>query len=518
MYSGGYRPGGREPAPYPVQGMRQAEPRMSPWQRERDEPAASMKKQDDDRRDMARMPMRDRIPDAAVETKHTLTSQRKSRSPIRRDRSPLRDRYKRHSPSPRSSHSPRRSWALEKRRSPEIRDAPPPPSWPGQSVRETDYPRGNHSGFPERDQPEKTKHVPVWETRPFDKVDEPRGRRPDNTERRPFVDDKIRPVKEVPLREPAAHPVHSDRFVQREPKFTPRDDYDAERRDSYRRRETSVERKPHSLRDDYEPARRPREHEERSYGDDYHRRREPSPRHDTRKEDPANSAIDKDFDDIYKRALQYKKKAEELRRSKRRDDYEDEPSRSLHSEQRYDERHRFREDEVRAREREDDGPRRADFRRDDYGKDRERVDEKHKRFTVNPAVRIKRDKAIEEICGKILDRHDNYRQLKGEQRNRVLEELKLAIARIVFDMFGDNDVSFIEIIIKYQAKFNIKDEEKILQDVMSSLPSQFRTIKRQAPGKLQWYFRDSCLAMFYFCREFVRKWLFVSVSKSLYSV
>lgn len=500
MYSGGYRPGGREPEQYPVQGMRPAEPRMSPWQRERDDVVAPMKKQEDDRRDMPRMPMRDRIPDTAVEPKHVLTPQRKSRSPIRRDRSPLRDRYKRHSVSPRSSHSPRRSWALEKRRSPEIRDAPPPPSWPGQNVREPGYPRGNRPNFPERDQADKPKHVPVWETRPFDKVEEPRGRRPDNIERRPFIEEKMRPAKEISVREPIAHPIHGERFVQREPKFTPREDYDAERRDNYRRRETSVERKLHMQREDYEPSRRPRDHEERPHLDEYHRRREPSPRHDIRKEEPVNPALEKEFEEIYKKTLQFKKKAEELRRlgAKRKDDYEDERSRSHHSEreredrpQRYEERHRFREDELRARDREDrphddrprdDGPRRADYRRDDFLKERERLDDLHKRFSVNPAIRMKRDKAITEICNKILDRHDNYRQMKGEQRNRVLEELQLAIARIVFDMFGESDVSFIEIIIKYQSKYNIKDEEKILQDVMSSLPSQFRIIKRQAPG------------------------------------
>lgn len=519
MYSGGYRHNNRETGQYPMQGMRQPESRISPWQREREDPAGPMKKQDDDRREMARMQMRDRIPDAAVEAKRTITPQRKSRSPVRRDRSPLRDRYKRHSPSPHSSHSPRRSWALEKRRSPEIRDAPPPPSWPGQNVHDADYPR-NRSNFPEREA-ENPKHVPVWEPRAID--DDPRGRRPDIPdgrrldipERRPFIEDKIRPVKEIPVREPIPRPVHSERFVQRESKFT-REEYDAERRDNYRRREPSVERKlhpQHPQREEYDSARRAREHEERPHPDEYHRRREPSPQHDSRKEDIDNPAIDKDFEDIYKRALQFKKKAEELRRvgSKRRDDYlEEEGSRSRHSErerderpQRYEERHRFREVELRAREREerpreerphddrprderprDDAPRR-DYRREEYPKEQDRVeDTRPKRFFMDPSIRVKRDKAVEEISNKILDRHEHYKQLKGETRNRVLEELKLAIGRIVFDMFGDSDVSFIEIIIKYQAKYNLKLEEKILDEVTASLPSPFRVIKRHAPGKL----------------------------------
>uniref|UniRef100_A0A2A4JRP1 DUF4780 domain-containing protein n=1 Tax=Heliothis virescens TaxID=7102 RepID=A0A2A4JRP1_HELVI len=506
MYSGGYRQEPRDQ--YPMQGMRQAEPRASAWQREREDPAGPMKKQDDDRREMSRMQIgRERIPESGVDAKRTLTPQRKSRSPVRRDRSPLRDRYKRNSPSPRSSHSPRRSWALEKRRSPEIRDAPPPPSWPGQNVRDNDYPRTSRPNFPERDQSENTKRVPVWE-RPFEKDEDPRARRPDTSERRQFSDEKIRPAKDIqiPVRQPAPH-IQGDRIVQREPKFTSREEYEDERRDSYRRREPSPERK--QVREDYEPPRRAREHEERPHPDEYHRRREPSPRHESRKEEPMSSNIDKDFEDIYKKALMFRKKAEELRRlgSKRRDEFdmEEERSRSHHGEreredasrpQRYEERHRFREEEMhRPREREDrprheerpdDMQRRQDYRpRDDYSKqadrDRERVEDRHKRFTLSPTIRVKREKAIEEICNKILERHENFRQLKGEQRNRVLEELKLSIARIVFDMFGNNDVSFIEIIIKYQAKFNMKDEEKILQDVVASLPSQFRIIKREAP-------------------------------------
>nr|XP_049707765.1 serine/arginine repetitive matrix protein 2 isoform X4 [Helicoverpa armigera] len=510
MYSGGYRQEPRD-VQYPMQGMRQAEQRANPWQRDREDPAGPMKKQDDDRREMARMQIgRDRNPEAVVDSKRTLTPQRKSRSPVRRDRSPLRDRYKRNSPSPRSSHSPRRSWALEKRRSPEIRDAPPPPSWPGQNVRDNDYPRTSRPNFPERDQSENTKRAPVWE-RPFEKDEDPRARRPDNSERRPFADEKIRPTKEIqiPARQPAPH-MQGERIVQREPKFTSREDYEAERRDNYRRREPSPERKPHPQREDYEPPRRAREHEERPHPDEYHRRREPSPRHEVRKEEPMSSNIDKDFEDIYKKALMFRKKAEELRRigSKRREDFdtEDERSRSHHGEreredapraQRYEDRHRFREEEMhRPRERDDrprhddrpdDIQRRQDYRpRDDYkqadhDRDRERVVERPKRVTLSPASKAKREKAVEDICKKIVERHEMLRQLKGEQRNRVLDELQLSIARIVADMFGSNDVSFIEIIIKYQAKYNMKDEEKILQDVMAALPSPFRIIKRDAP-------------------------------------
>lgn len=493
MYSGGYRPSAQENVQYPMSGIRQVEPRNSPWQRERDDAVGPMKKLDDDRRDMSRMQIgRERITETAVEAKRTLTPQRKSRSPMRRSRSPLRERYKRHSVSPRSSHSPRRSWALEKRRSPDERDAPPPPSWPGP--------------------PAKGKHVPVWE-RAFDKDEDPRSRRPDNSERRQFNEDKIRLAKDLPEREPMPQPSHRERFTQREPKFEPREEYDAERRDNYRRREDSPESKPHHHRADYELSRRLREHEEHPHPDSYLRRREPSPRHDSRKEEPPHPNIDKDFEDIYKRALQFKKKAEQLRKlgSKKREVFIVEARSTHHSEreredisrsQRYEDRHKFHEEEqLRLREREErpqDRPRhdprpddvqRREYRaRDEFpqgDRERERPDDRPIRFTLSPTVRMKRDKAIEDIANKIIDRNEEYKQIRGEQRARVLEELKLAVARIVFDMFGDNDVSFIEIIIKYQARYSLKEEAKILQEVMASLPSQFRTVKRHAPGKLK---------------------------------
>lgn len=497
-YSGGYRPNIHENVQYPMQGVRQVEQRNSPWQRDADEAPSSMK-QDDDR---SRIPLgRRQVSDLPVDAPRNHSPQRKSRSPLRHDRGSYRD-YKRISPSTHSSRSPSRSWAVEKRRSPEIRDAPPPPSWPEQNLRNNEYSRLNRPNFSEREQNIKEKNVPVWE-RPIEKDMDPRGRRIENHDRRSFNDEKIRAAKVLAERDLLPHSSNLDK--QREPKFVPREYSDSERRDNYRRRDESPDRKINLHREDYESARRPRDHEERQHHDDIRRRREPSPRHD-RKEDILNPNIDKDLEDIYNRALQFKKKAEELRRmgSKKRDDFlEEDVSRSHHSErereenrsQRYDDRHRYpEEDIVRARDdrrdvrarlepRSDDGQRR-EFRREDYpqpgDRDRERGDR-----TTRLNTRAKREKAVEELTSKIINRYEYYRNMKGEQKARVQEELSLTVGRIIHDMFGDNDVSFIEIIVKYQAKYSEKDEQKMLQDVMSSLPSQFKSVKRKTSGKSQ---------------------------------
>ncbi|CAH0598735.1 unnamed protein product [Chrysodeixis includens] len=491
-YSGGYRPNVHESVQYPMQGVRQVEQRNSPWQRDVEEAPNTMKPQDDDRRDVSRMPLRRQMSDIPVDTPRNHSPQRKSRSPLRHDRSSYRDSYKRISPSTHSSHSPSRSWAVEKRRSPEIRDAPPPPTWPETNLRDGDYSRINRSNFPARDQNIKDKHIPVWEP-PIEKDMDPRGRRMENHERRSFNDEKGRAAKVLAERDLLPHPSHMDK--QREPKFAPREYSGTERRDNYRRRNESPERKPNLHREDYDSARRPREHEERQHLEEMRRRRELSPRHDNRKEDVPNPNIDKDFEDIYSRALQFKKKAEELRRlgSKKRDDFlEDDVDRSHHSErdrednrsQRYDDRHRYAEDEqlgrrddrrdLRARleQRPDDAQRREFRPREDYAQPIDR----NARFNI----RAKREKAVDEIASKIINRYEYYRNMKGEQKTRVHEELSLAVARIINDMFGDNDVSFIEIIIKYQAKYSEKDELKLLQDVTASLPSQFRCNKRKA--------------------------------------
>lgn len=484
MYSGGYRPNVHENVPYPVQGMRPEQ--SGPWQRHRDDTSTAMKKQDDDRRD-TRMPLaRERIPDQADKR---YSPSRKSRSPNRRDRSPIRA-FKRNSPSPRSSYSPRRSWALEKRRSP---DAPPPPSWP-------DHNRPSRPNFAEKDV--KPKHHPVWEPKSF-KDDDIRTRRPDDT--RQFEEAKLRIAKDLMERPPASQTLAHDRY-QREPKFSPRDDYD-QRRDNFHRRE-SPDRKPH--RDDFELERRPREDVR---PDDYNRRRQ-SPHHDRKPDLPKN--VDKEFEDIYNRALQFKKRAEELRKSgsKKRDEFEDDRrhgEKERDERQRYEDRGRYREEESqRLREREDrhdgrvrddrmdydrsrddrqrhEGDHRSDYHHRDIQHEREHDkiidDDKMKRFSTNETIRQKRAKAVDEIATKILERSDEYKHVQGETRNRIMEELTLAVSKIISSMFGEADVSFIEIIIKYQARYTVKDEMRILQDVIQSLPKQFRVLKRHAPGK-----------------------------------
>lgn len=473
MYSGGFHSSDHDNAQYPIPGMRQEQ--SDSWHRHINQ-TDLIKQRDVERRQMAR----ERVPD---QIEKLYSPSRKSRSPVRRDRSPIRDRFKRNSPSPRSSYSPRRSWALEKRRSP---DAPPPPAWPGQNS-DREHTRPILPNFPEID--EKPKHQPVWETRSF-KEEEFRSRRLDD--RRPYEEAKIRVAKELMERESSTHATSNDRYQQ---KYSPTREYE-ERRDDYRRRDLP-ERKPHA--DDRDMPRRPRE-EDRF--DDYNRKRE-SPRREIKNECSKN--FDKDFEDIYNRALQFKKKTEELRKSgsRKRDDFDDNRRRDEkvdHPRQRYEDRGRYSEEEsLGQRDREerllrddrrlddrfgDDRARREGDRREDYrSKDNQPNERNRQNETSNSTNRPKRLKAIEEIAQKILERNEEYKTVQGDQRHHILEELKQIVTKIVYEMFGDSEVSFIEVIIKYQARYNLKDEAKILQDAIRSVPKQFRPLKRHAPGK-----------------------------------
>ncbi|CAB3247091.1 unnamed protein product [Arctia plantaginis] len=472
MYSGGFRSSDHDNVQYPIPGMRQEQ--SDSWHRQIDEQTIPMKQRDVERRQMAR----ERVPEQ-IEKRYSPS--RKSRSPVRRDRSPIRDRFKRNSLSPRSSYSPRRSWALEKRRSP---DAPPPPIWPVQNP-DREHGRSIRPNFAEKD--EKPKHQPIWEGRSL-KEEELRSRHPED--RRSYEEAKIRVAKELMERESSAHAGSNDRYQQ---KFPPREDY-GERRDIYRRRDLP-ERKP--LADYRDLPRRPRE-EDRF--DDYNRRRE-SPHREIKNDTPKD--FDKDFEDIYNRAVQFKKKTEELRKSgsRKRDDFDDNRRRDEkidHPRQHYDDHGRYREEEsLRQREREDrlprddrrlddrfddDRTRRESDRRDDYRSSDNQQNEKSRQIeTSNNSNSQKREKAIEEIAQKILEKNEEYKNVQGDQRRYILEELKQIVTKIVYEMFGDSEVSFIEVIIKYQARYNLKDEAKILQDAIRSLPKQFRTIKRHAP-------------------------------------
>ncbi|KAM3968922.1 LOW QUALITY PROTEIN: uncharacterized protein ACR2FA_002183 [Aphomia sociella] len=476
MYSGGYRPNLRENVQYPIPGTRQAEHHHSPWQ-DRENPA-SAKKMEEDRRD--RPPMSrgtDRLSEHGIELKRQ-PSPRKSRSPVRRERSPIRDRYRRHSPSPRS---PRRSWALEKRRSPI--EAPPPPVWPGQNVREEDqYSRPGRSGFHDKNELSKPS---LWERPSFHQKNEehPRDRRPDA-----FSESSRH--RDMEPREPIhrlSSPVLSykpedERFLRREqPKFKPLEDF---------HRQEMPERKHHTERDDHREIPQRSEHEVH-HGEIkrqvLHRR--PKERiEDYRKR---QETFDKELDDVYKRAVEFAKKTDEMRRQDRRREVSDE---------------RRRDDDCRDERqfRRDDEPRRIshesphDFRQEDRtSKHEERPKSRHsseyqrvsrekewktgsKNWTIlDREVKAKREKASEEISKSIIEKHRNLISSE-EMGNYILEEMKNEVLNLIQDLFGDNDVSFIEMVVKCNSKFEGKDGDRIFKGLMSRLPAQYRNLKRSA--------------------------------------
>lgn len=512
MYSGGYRPNITENVQYPLPGMRPQDRHVSPWQQDRDKTmfSKSMKK-DDDRRDTTRIP---KFEPRLEHQRTTLTgnmeakksrSPRKSRSPMRRDRSPLRERYKKHSPSPRS---PRRSWALEKRRSPEMHDAPPPPVWPGQNQPENkQYRQRDIPNYPERVEDDK-KRTPIWERPPFnDKID--------RRERRPEIEDRIRRDENNTIgrsdlgpRQSMPQPNHSmhrepaptghgfkpeDRFQQRDTKFPPREEFPA-RRDDIQRSES--DRKPYDRADFREmpPRSGEREHnraldEVRSHHVD---RKEDYPRRDEEgKMLRVQDQFQREIDDVYKRAVEFNKKAEEMRRrdSSRtmEETVEDRRRREMDRLEPKDyERQKWNQEEVRYRDE-------AQYREEPRHEFRSNVTK-----DVQTAQTVKREKAIEEIAQKILHKHGSAFN-DDLLKRRVLEELRISLAKIMLDMFGNQDLSFIEMVVKFNAKFGAKDEAKIFDDVMSSFPSHYRAMKRPTGGKIIVFFsRFSSTRVFMF--------------------
>lgn len=549
MYSGGYRPTVHENVQYPVPGIRQDQ--RSAWPQDKPAFAAAMKK--DEERRMPKFEPRlehQRIINTDSEAKN-LRSPRKSRSPARRDRSPVRDRYKKHSPSPRS---PRRSWALEKRRSPEMSDAPPPPIWPGQGNEQYGRPP-----FQDREDDDKKKRMAVWDRSPFDDKAERRDRRPESQERRFQESSRGR-------REPSPHRFKPDEryphqpkfepreptFESREPKFEPRDPKFEPRQPTFEPRDPKFEardpkfeprqpnfepRKPNfdprepkfepreqkfepkepkfeprqpkfEPRETFQPRgefpdqrgdfRRPDENIQKRFEkpdyrdalrrpvdrDDMHRpgdvrhepRREEFPRREEERKTKTLETFDKEFEDIYKRAIDFKKKAEELRRGdRRREDYQEKD---------YD--RKFQHEDNRQRDVRDEP--RPDFRHDERRHHDElskrepewSLPDREDRRGVNPDLKAKREKAVEEISQKILHKYgSNY---NTDMKRRVMEELKVSVERLMRDMFGNEDVSFIEMVVKFNARYDGKDEAKIFNNIMLSFSSHFKG-KRSNEGK-----------------------------------
>ncbi|XP_060808082.1 uncharacterized protein LOC106142144 [Amyelois transitella] len=429
MYSGGFRPKMDEPQVPVVPGAT----RISPWQSRSQSREKYVVKNEEERRDVI-----SRMSNRSGEQRF---SPRASRSPHRRDRSPIRDRYRRNTPST----SPRRSWALEKRRSPEP-DAPPPPIWPGQSKDE--YSRPSH--------PEEDAKSPVW-ANTFVKVKE---RVPD------FEPDPVRVRKDLMhesrdggsvRREPSPqrfkHGDRRDDRYHREPKFE-RDDFSHDRR----YHEPDIKKLPD--REEF-IARSERAHQ------DYKKEESPDrllPREEVYRK--KHEQFEDEFQDIYQRAVDFAKKAQELRKHDRRKEH--------------DERRDDREFFDRHDHRHDQRPRSRDS--DEYRK-REPNWDIDPRKRLSPNNLAKREKAVDEICKRIFQKY--MHQVEHEARKRVEDAVKDEVFNKIYEMFEDDDTSYIELIIKFNSRFGIRSEADMFHKAATKYSVQYKGKKRPAPDPSQ---------------------------------
>ncbi|XP_038217018.1 uncharacterized protein LOC119835958 [Zerene cesonia] len=437
IYSGGYRPNINENVQYPQGRPDRWSDRVKPFiKHEEDRREPRMSKFDSQRG------VDHPVPEG---TKRARSQNRESRSP-KRDRSPIRDRYRRHSPSPRS---PRRSWALEKRRSPDDNEAPPPPSWPGQDPRGPDS-RDKRQSYPDR----------TGEARP--------------------------PTWEIPKFEPKTEDIRREpRAVAEEKRHFDRETI-AVRKDLMKWKPISTDGPKHpSSRynpDDNEKFAERHEHEDRRYKSNYtdandltQIKEELSRRIEKKTEIlKKQEELQKEIEDVYKRAVDFTKKAEMYKKGDRRheEDYRDERRQDQHESKHYD-RNVDRFDQERRNRDEIAKKPYIERNRDDFRPEDRSLEEKNKiRRPMSPSQKAKRDKAGEEISEKLLSKYGSH--LPEDIKTRVIEEIKFAVSKIFFEMFGNDEVSFIEMVVKFNSKHNIKDQEKIFDEVMKSFPSQYR--------------------------------------------
>lgn len=479
IYSGGYRPNVRD-VQYPTT---HTLPRQDWQDREKAFPPKTII-EDRERRDVPRLQKFDihRISDQQrpMEQETKRSRSHSSRSP-RRDRSPIRDRYRRHSPSPRS---PRRSWALEKRRSPQKRETPPPPVWPGNNSE--DYSQQSRPKISAR---EVEKHVPVWETR--DK------RRDDyTTENRRNFEEQIRMKKEMEKWKPipqsdtqeSSRMVDEDRihkeskFVKKE--FETRRDY---REDDMRKSHTDKLQKGYQ-RQDREDIRYKSEHEQK---DDIPRKREEyAGRIEEKKKEilQKQEQLQKEIDEVYKRAVDFTKKAELYRKSEhKKDSYDSDRDRDRVSGPKNYERSKQDSYEKQSRN--------VPFQEHNRSY-ASRIDKEAEIEQSNPAdVKAKRNKAILEISEKIMHKYGST--LPSEMHRRIHSELKWTLNRRLNEMFGKKDVSFIEIIVKFNSSHSAKDEKNMFDEIMYSMSGHVRNAKRTTQGKIynSIPFSDPCVLL-----------------------
>ncbi|CAH0757214.1 unnamed protein product [Diatraea saccharalis] len=281
---------------------------------------------------------------------------------------------------------------------------------------------------------------------------------------------------------PTFEPVEADftqqelDFGTRDSKFEPRESkYGAREskfdRNDHRRTLESPERKSYLDRDDFrskrpEPSR-----------DNTSRREEPNRRDERKDIRKPHDQFDLEFEDIYKRTREFKQKVEELKRAERNRE-EREPSR--------DQRRRDTDEDGRHSDRKTEGERRHQEDRPHSRQSSDKREPEWKPRNIIPrkiflpsVVKAKRDKAVDEIANKLMHKYGDF-EMTEEIKNRVLDELKLSIARIMYDMFGNEDISFIELVVKFNSKHGEREEVKIFEDVMSCFPKHHRAMKRPA--------------------------------------
>lgn len=464
IYSGGYRPNIRDEAI-------KYQSRSEHW-KEREN--FSSKGLIEDRRDGPRI---QQFEVSRASERPTEQDANRSRSP-KRDRSPIRDRFKRHSPSPRS---PRRSWALEKRRSPEIREPPPPPVWPQEKEEHSLQVR------PKFLEKEMEKNSPVWE--PREKI---RDTFLSSVDRRNFPDQRALEVgkwKPIPGSNP--QPSSSSRFE--EPTLT-RKDFENRReliRDDQNRKlqihSDRLEKEYRQERSDMRYTSNFNTKDEMS-----HKRDEFSGHIEEKKKEILlkQEQLQKEIDEVYKRAVDFTKKAEMYRKgeSKREGNYNDD---HRHSEDRVNpkemqrfKKHPYEDDQDRENFRRDYRYSRDDDRKnvdEDIEKPRHNFDDTQKPRDIGQVKKVQRA-LVEDISQSIMSKQGKF--LSGEIKRRALDELKLTLFYKVNELFKNKDLSFIEMYSKFNAKYTSKDQENIFKDVMFSLPKHYRNMKRQSEGKI----------------------------------
>ncbi|XP_022130507.2 uncharacterized protein LOC111004014 isoform X3 [Pieris rapae] len=464
-YSGGFRQ--NENVRYATKGR---EERAEPWSNRVGE---HNKSHAEDRRDMGRMAKFElprSIEHSRVmedEVKRSSSRNRESRSP-RRDRSPIRDRFKRHSPSPRS---PRRSWALEKRRSPEDAEVPPPPIWPGQDHTIKDV-REKRKPYAVQTQDSRG---PTWDMNKYEPtLDECSQIRTTADDRRVFGRGLIQVRKDLEKWKP----IGNDSPKLSPPRYKPEENERA-----LRRKDLEIRHQDHRMQDSERKIRPERkEFEEPRRNDDRHyktaftdaselsKMKEELTRRIEKKSEilKKQEELQKEIEDVYKRAADFTKKTEYRKGDRRHDEYKEPRSRDDLDPKEFDLPTLTRLKEER---------RERYYERQDTRPDSRDKISRHEDSRADEASQ-KRNKACEAITDKILEKFGGM--LPKDILLRVQKEMKLAVRKILLRMFGDEDVSFIEMIIKFNSKHSTKDEEDIYDKVLSSFPYQFKNIKRPA--------------------------------------